>query len=166
MKLQATIVISYRADSFGDAGDALDDVLRRARERDDVEIDSIQVGTPASAGPVSLPYVERPPPRPRRCRTRCQTASATNRAVGLRDERCQDARRWWPASWGVPAHRSAEAVDDPLGVELLPAGFRRLFRESPFGLHELVHQVAAGRRWGCWICGAVQIAAGGRVGLK
>jgi hypothetical protein len=39
---QATIIISYRADSFGDAGDALDDVLQRARERDDVEIDSIQ----------------------------------------------------------------------------------------------------------------------------
>jgi hypothetical protein len=66
MKLQATIVISYRADSFRDAGDALDDVLRRARERDDVEIDSIQVGTPASTGPVSLPYVERPPAPPHR----------------------------------------------------------------------------------------------------
>jgi hypothetical protein len=62
MKLQATIVISYRADSFGDAGGALDDVLQRARERDDVEIDSIQLATPASAGPVSLPYVERPRP--------------------------------------------------------------------------------------------------------
>ena len=66
MKLQATIVISYRADSFGDAGDALDDVLRRARERDDVEIDSIQVGTPASSGPVGLPYVERPPALPQK----------------------------------------------------------------------------------------------------
>jgi hypothetical protein len=66
MKLHATIVISYRADSFGDAGDALDDVLQRARERDDVEIDSIQLGTPASAGPVSIPYVERPPAPPQR----------------------------------------------------------------------------------------------------
>jgi hypothetical protein len=66
MKLQATIVISYRADSFGDAGDALDDVLQRARERDDVEIDSIQLGAPASAGPVSIPYVERPPAPPQR----------------------------------------------------------------------------------------------------
>jgi hypothetical protein len=66
MKLQATIVVSYRADSFGDAGDALDDVLRRARERDDVEIDSIQLATPTSAGPVSLPYVERPPGPPQR----------------------------------------------------------------------------------------------------
>ena len=66
MKLQATIVISYRADSFGDAGDALDDVLQRAHERDDVEIESVQLATPTSAGPVSLPYVERPPAAPRR----------------------------------------------------------------------------------------------------
>jgi hypothetical protein len=66
MKLLATIVLSYRADTFGDAGDALDDVLQRAREREDVEIDSIELGTPASAGPVSLPYVERPPPPPQR----------------------------------------------------------------------------------------------------
>jgi hypothetical protein len=66
MKLQATIAISYRADSFGDAGAALDDVLRRARERDDVEIDGIQVSTPAGAGPVTLPYVESPPAPPRR----------------------------------------------------------------------------------------------------
>jgi hypothetical protein len=66
MKLQATIVISYRADSFADAGDALDDVLRRAREREEVEIDSIQLGTPAGAGPVSLPYVETPPAPPQR----------------------------------------------------------------------------------------------------
>jgi hypothetical protein len=66
MKLQATIVISYRADSFSDAGDALDDLLQRAREREDVEIDSIQLATPTSAGPVSLPYVERPPAPPQR----------------------------------------------------------------------------------------------------
>ncbi len=66
MKLQATIVISYRADCFGDADGALDDVLQRAREREDVEIDSIQLSTPASAGPVSLPYVESPPAPPQR----------------------------------------------------------------------------------------------------
>ena len=66
MKLQATIVIAYRADSLGDAGGVLDDVLQRAREREDVEIDSIQLATPASAGPVSLPYVERRPAPPQR----------------------------------------------------------------------------------------------------
>jgi hypothetical protein len=66
MKLQATIVISYRADSLRDAGDVLDDVLQRARERDDIDIESIQLATPESAAPVSLPYVERPPAPPRR----------------------------------------------------------------------------------------------------
>ena len=66
MKLQATIVISYRADSLGEAGGVLDDLLGRARERDDVEVESIELATPASAGPVSLPYVERPPDPPQR----------------------------------------------------------------------------------------------------
>jgi hypothetical protein len=66
MKLQATILISYRADSLAEAGGVLDDVLDRARERDDVEIESIELATPASAGPVSLPYVERPPDPPQR----------------------------------------------------------------------------------------------------
>lgn len=66
MKLQATIVISYRADSLGEAGNVLDDVLQRARERDDIDIDSIQLATPESAGPVSLPYLERPPAPPQR----------------------------------------------------------------------------------------------------
>jgi hypothetical protein len=47
-------------------GGALDDVLERARERQDVEIDSIHLGTPASTGPVTLPYVERPPAPPQR----------------------------------------------------------------------------------------------------
>jgi hypothetical protein len=66
MKLEATIVISYRADSLGDAGDVVDDVLRRARERDDVDIESVQLATPQSAGPVTLPYIERPADLPRR----------------------------------------------------------------------------------------------------
>jgi hypothetical protein len=66
MKLQATIVVSYRADTLAEAGDKLDDVLSRARAREDVEVDSIELHTPASAGPVSLPHVETPPPPPRR----------------------------------------------------------------------------------------------------
>jgi hypothetical protein len=66
MKLQATIVISYRADSFSDAGNVLDEVLLRARERDDVEMESIQLSTPTSAGPVSLPYIPSPPAPPHR----------------------------------------------------------------------------------------------------
>jgi hypothetical protein len=66
MKLQATIVISYRADSLAEAGEKLDDVLSRARERDDIDIESIQLHTPTTAGPVSLPDVESPPSPPRR----------------------------------------------------------------------------------------------------
>ena len=62
MKLQATIVISYRADSLREAGEKLDDVLVRARERTDVETESIELRTPVSAGPVSLPQIERAAP--------------------------------------------------------------------------------------------------------
>lgn len=57
MKLQATIVVSYRADSLGEAGEKLDDVLLRARERADVEIETVELRTPVSAGPVSLPHI-------------------------------------------------------------------------------------------------------------
>jgi hypothetical protein len=66
MKLEATIVVSYRADSLAEAGDKLDDVLRRARERDDIELESIELHTPVTAGPVSLPRVETPPPPERK----------------------------------------------------------------------------------------------------
>jgi hypothetical protein len=57
MKLQATIVVSYRSDSLSEAGEKLDDVLLRARERADVEIESVELRTPVSAGPVSRPHV-------------------------------------------------------------------------------------------------------------
>jgi hypothetical protein len=104
MKLQATIVISYRADSFGGAGDALDDVLQRARERDDVEIDGIQLGTPASAGPVSIPYVERPPAPPQRVphplpngeRNRSPLQLANDDEHPARSQRCRFARQAAP----------------------------------------------------------------------
>jgi hypothetical protein len=72
MKLQATVVISYRADSLAEAGEKLDDVLLRARERNDIEIENIELRTPVSAGPVSLPQIERAvhtrstPPQPMR----------------------------------------------------------------------------------------------------
>jgi hypothetical protein len=65
MRLQATIVLSYRADTFGDAGGVLDDVFQRAREREEVEIKH-RARFPASAGPVSLSYVETPPAPPQR----------------------------------------------------------------------------------------------------
>jgi hypothetical protein len=49
MKLQAMIVVSYRADSLGEGGGMLGDVLSRARERGDIEIDSIELRTPVRA---------------------------------------------------------------------------------------------------------------------
>jgi hypothetical protein len=57
--IQATIIVSYRADSLSEAGEKLDDVLLRARERGDIETESIEVHTPVRAGAVSLPHVER-----------------------------------------------------------------------------------------------------------
>lgn len=64
MKLEATIVLSYRADSLAEAGSTLDDVLARARERADVEVESVQLNTPTTTGPVSLPHVGPPQPPP------------------------------------------------------------------------------------------------------
>jgi hypothetical protein len=66
MKLQATIVLSFQAPTLTQAGEKLDDVLERARARDDVDIESVELHTPAGAGPVSLPQMPRPaaPPMP------------------------------------------------------------------------------------------------------
>jgi hypothetical protein len=64
MKLQATITISFQAASLADAGGKLDDVLARARQRDDVDVASVELQTPVGAGPVSLPQVGAPAPRP------------------------------------------------------------------------------------------------------
>jgi hypothetical protein len=66
MKLQATIVLSFQAATLRQAGEKLDDVLERARARDDVDVESVELHTPAGAGPVSLPQVQRPvaPPTP------------------------------------------------------------------------------------------------------
>src|SRR5688500_1098404 len=55
------------------------------------------------------------------------------------------AQRLRPA-WRPPLTRSsAEAADDPIGVEVLPARRRCRFRESPFGLDQLVYEVTTGR---------------------
>jgi hypothetical protein len=44
----------------------------------------------------------------------------------------------------LPRRLSAEAADDPLGVEVLPACRWRGLRKSQFRLHELVYEVATG----------------------
>lgn len=69
MKVEATIVLRLQASSLGEAGGVLDDVLGRARERADVEVDQVSVMTPPGTTPVSLPTLstsgEYPPGMPR-----------------------------------------------------------------------------------------------------
>lgn len=55
MKVQATVVFSFQARTFADAGAVMDDVLARARERDDVEIGGVDVVSPPGEHPVTLP---------------------------------------------------------------------------------------------------------------
>jgi hypothetical protein len=64
MKLQATIVISFQAATLAEAGAKLDDVLARPREREDIEVESVELHTPTGSAPVSLPPVASTAPRP------------------------------------------------------------------------------------------------------
>jgi hypothetical protein len=57
MKVEATVVFKLQASSLAETGAVLDDVLGRARERDDVEVGQVNVMTPPGATPVSLPAV-------------------------------------------------------------------------------------------------------------
>jgi len=60
MKLQTTIVLTLNAATLAEAGEKLDDVLARARERADVDVTSLELHTPVGGAPVSLPRVEPP----------------------------------------------------------------------------------------------------------
>ena len=60
MKVQATELLSFQATSLADAGAVLDDVLARARERDDVDVGSVELVTPPGDRTVTLPPVSRP----------------------------------------------------------------------------------------------------------
>ncbi|HSD75854.1 MAG TPA: hypothetical protein VLA98_00560 [Solirubrobacteraceae bacterium] len=64
MKLEATIVVSLQARSLGEAGAALDEILRAAREREDVDVQAVELRTPTGSGPVTLPHVDAPAPPP------------------------------------------------------------------------------------------------------
>ena len=55
MKLQATVLISLQAKTFEEAGAILDDVLARARERQDVEVGRVEVASPPGDTMVTLP---------------------------------------------------------------------------------------------------------------
>ena len=57
MKVQATFLIGFQASSLAEAGAVLDDVLARARERDDVDVGRVEVITPPGDRTVTLPPV-------------------------------------------------------------------------------------------------------------
>lgn len=58
MKVQATVALSFQAGSFEESGAVLDDVLKRARERDDVDVGRVELSSPPGGdGIVTLPPV-------------------------------------------------------------------------------------------------------------
>jgi hypothetical protein len=61
LKFTATIVLAFQAHSLKEAGAKLDEALHAARERDDMEVASIDVRTPPDSAPVSLPQLAVPP---------------------------------------------------------------------------------------------------------
>jgi hypothetical protein len=61
---EVTVVLALRADSLGQVGAVLDDVLARARERDDVHVGRVEVVSPPHDRAVTLdtPAVNGAPP--------------------------------------------------------------------------------------------------------
>jgi hypothetical protein len=57
MKVQATVLLTFQAKSLAEAGAVLDDVLTRARERDDVDVGRVEVASPPADRAVTLPPV-------------------------------------------------------------------------------------------------------------
>ena len=72
MKVQATVLLSFQAKTFAEAGTVLDDVLARARERDDVDVGRVDLASPPGDRIVTLPPVSAP--------SGAQTPSAANGA--------------------------------------------------------------------------------------
>jgi hypothetical protein len=57
MKVQASIVLSFQAKTLTEAGAVLDDVLARAREREDVDVGAVELTSPPRDRLVTLPPV-------------------------------------------------------------------------------------------------------------
>jgi hypothetical protein len=55
MKVQATVVLSFQAKTLTEAGAVLDDVMMRAREREDVDVGGVELATPPGDRLVTLP---------------------------------------------------------------------------------------------------------------
>jgi hypothetical protein len=60
MKVQATVLLSFQAKTLADAGAVLDDVLSRARERNDVDVGQVQFVSPPGDQGVTLPPISAP----------------------------------------------------------------------------------------------------------
>jgi hypothetical protein len=60
MKVQATVLLAFQATSLAEAGAVLDDVLARARERDDVDVGRVELLSPPGERTVTLPTVSAP----------------------------------------------------------------------------------------------------------
>jgi hypothetical protein len=60
MKVQATVLRNFQAASLADAGAGLDNVLARTRERDNVDVGSVELVTPPGDRTVTLPPVSGP----------------------------------------------------------------------------------------------------------
>jgi hypothetical protein len=60
MKVQATVLLGFQAASLAEAGAILDDVLARARERDDVDVGRVEVVSPPGDRTVTLPPISGP----------------------------------------------------------------------------------------------------------
>ena len=57
MKVQASVLLTFQAKSLADAGAILDDVLGRARQRDDVDLGRVEISSPPADRAVTLPPV-------------------------------------------------------------------------------------------------------------
>jgi hypothetical protein len=60
MKVQANVLLSFQARTFEEVGAVLDDVLERARERDDVDVGRVELASPPGERAVTLPPVPSP----------------------------------------------------------------------------------------------------------
>jgi transposase-like protein len=76
MKVQATVVRTFQAKSLAEAGAVLDDVLARARERDDVDVGRVEILSPPGDRAVTLPPVS-----PTRHRRRWRSSNLLERSL-------------------------------------------------------------------------------------
>jgi hypothetical protein len=60
MKVQASVVLSFQARTLTEAGAVLDDVLQRAREREDVDVAGVDLTSPPGDRLVTLPPAHAP----------------------------------------------------------------------------------------------------------